>query len=133
MAGSIGTPQLLILSGIGDAQELAALNITVFANIPDVGKNLQDHPWVPLQWAVNDVSLDELQRQPTLLQELFAEYNMTRGGAIANNPGGNHLGWLRLADDSPFFVNNPDPASGPLSPHFEFDFEVCFASTLRPH
>ncbi|XP_060552958.1 choline dehydrogenase, mitochondrial-like [Ruditapes philippinarum] len=41
--GSINTPQLLMLSGVGNADDLAKLDIPVVANIPGVGENLQDH------------------------------------------------------------------------------------------
>jgi choline dehydrogenase len=43
-AGAIGTPQLLMLSGIGPAQHLRALGIDPLADLPQVGENLQDHP-----------------------------------------------------------------------------------------
>jgi choline dehydrogenase len=42
-AGSIGSPKLLMLSGIGDATALGGLGIDVVANLPGVGQNLQDH------------------------------------------------------------------------------------------
>ncbi len=42
-AGSIGSPQILMLSGIGDGEELADLGIPVNAELAGVGKNLQDH------------------------------------------------------------------------------------------
>ncbi|XP_028043194.1 glucose dehydrogenase [FAD, quinone]-like [Bombyx mandarina] len=42
-AGSIQSPQLLMLSGIGDATELKELGIFPIAHLPGVGKNLQDH------------------------------------------------------------------------------------------
>jgi choline dehydrogenase-like flavoprotein len=42
-AGAIGTPRLLLLSGIGPADELAALSIKPVHNLPGVGRNLQDH------------------------------------------------------------------------------------------
>ena len=42
-AGAFGTPQLLQLSGIGDANELQKMGIPVIHNLPGVGKNLQDH------------------------------------------------------------------------------------------
>jgi choline dehydrogenase len=45
-AGTIDTPRLLLLSGIGPAAELAALDIAVVADLPGVGQNLQDHPIV---------------------------------------------------------------------------------------
>ena len=42
-AGAIGTPQLLLLSGIGPARDLEALGITPTVDAPEVGLNLQDH------------------------------------------------------------------------------------------
>ncbi|MEV0804267.1 GMC family oxidoreductase N-terminal domain-containing protein [Kribbella sp. NPDC050281] len=43
-AGTIGTPQLLMLSGIGPADHLRELGIEVVADLPGVGANLHDHP-----------------------------------------------------------------------------------------
>ena len=43
-AGVIGSPRALILSGIGIAEDLRALGISVVQDLPGVGKNLQDHP-----------------------------------------------------------------------------------------
>jgi choline dehydrogenase len=42
-AGAIDTPRLLLLSGIGPADELAQLGIDVAVDLPAVGRNLQDH------------------------------------------------------------------------------------------
>jgi choline dehydrogenase len=42
-AGAVASPQLLMLSGIGRADDLNALNIPVVLNAPGVGQNLQDH------------------------------------------------------------------------------------------
>ena len=42
-AGAIGSPQLLMLSGLGAGGELAAQGIDVENDLPGVGKNLQDH------------------------------------------------------------------------------------------
>ena len=42
-AGAINSPQLLLLSGIGPAADLRALDIAVVADLPGVGRNLQDH------------------------------------------------------------------------------------------
>merc|ERR1711935_1026094 len=41
--GAINSPQLLMLSGIGNADGLKALDIPVVAHVPGVGQNLQDH------------------------------------------------------------------------------------------
>ena len=43
-AGAIGSPQLLIRSGIGPADQVRALGLDVVADIAQVGENLQDHP-----------------------------------------------------------------------------------------
>ena len=43
-AGSIGSPQLLLLSGVGPAEDLRSLGIRVVHDLPGVGKNLRDHP-----------------------------------------------------------------------------------------
>ena len=49
--GAINTPQLLQLSGVGAAADLAALGIDVVADLPAVGENLQDHLEVYVQYA----------------------------------------------------------------------------------
>ena len=43
-AGAFQSPQLLMLSGVGDATELGLHGISVVEHLPGVGKNLQDHP-----------------------------------------------------------------------------------------
>ena len=48
--GVINTPQLLMLSGIGDSDELAAHGIETTVDLPGVGKNLQDHVSVILMY-----------------------------------------------------------------------------------
>jgi choline dehydrogenase len=48
--GAIGSPQLLMLSGIGPADHLRELGITVMVDSPGVGANLSDHPVVPAMW-----------------------------------------------------------------------------------
>ena len=43
LAGAIGTPHLLLLSGIGPPQQLRSFEIDVLADLPGVGANLHDH------------------------------------------------------------------------------------------
>jgi choline dehydrogenase len=50
-AGAIGSPQLLMLSGVGPADHLHEHNIAVMAENPGVGANLSDHPMVPAMWS----------------------------------------------------------------------------------
>ncbi|KAK4880890.1 hypothetical protein RN001_004209 [Aquatica leii] len=47
-AGSINTPKLLLLSGLGNEQLLRELNITTIHNLPGVGLNLHDHIAIPI-------------------------------------------------------------------------------------
>ena len=49
-AGAIDTPRLLLLSGIGPADELRAAGVEVVHDLPGVGRNLQDHPEALLIW-----------------------------------------------------------------------------------
>ena len=49
--GAINSPQLLQLSGVGNADELTALGIDVVHDLPGVGENLQDHLEVYIQYA----------------------------------------------------------------------------------
>jgi choline dehydrogenase len=49
-AGSFDSPKLLMLSGIGDAEQLQAMEIPVVVDLPGVGQNLQDHILVPVPY-----------------------------------------------------------------------------------
>ena len=45
-AGAIGSPHLLLRSGVGSAEPLRRLGIQVIHDLPGVGQNLRDHPYV---------------------------------------------------------------------------------------
>jgi choline dehydrogenase len=60
--GAINTPQILQLSGIGDAKDLAQLGIAVIKDLPGVGANLQDHLEVYVQYKC----LQPVSMQPAL-------------------------------------------------------------------
>ncbi len=71
--GTYGSPQLLMLSGIGAAADLQALGIAVVRDLPGVGANLTEHPRMPLQFTLkrpvsflNELRLDRALR--SLLQ-----------------------------------------------------------------
>lgn len=53
-AGAVGSPQLLLQSGIGPADELAALGIRPRLDLPGVGRNLQDHINCPMTFATTE-------------------------------------------------------------------------------
>ncbi len=58
-AGAIGSPQLLMLSGVGPEEHIRGHGIPVVADLPGVGQNLRDHALVPTTWGVQpEVDLD---------------------------------------------------------------------------
>jgi choline dehydrogenase len=58
-AGSIGSPQILQLSGIGDPEHLRSLGIAVVVPLSAVGENLQDHLQIPMRFRFHARSLAE--------------------------------------------------------------------------
>ena len=51
-AGAIGSPHLLLLSGVGPAEQLQTLGLPVVHALPGVGRNLKDHPKVYVTWNI---------------------------------------------------------------------------------
>ena len=49
-AGAIGSPHILALSGVGPAEQSQRLSIPIVHDLPGVGRNLRDHPDVPMAW-----------------------------------------------------------------------------------
>jgi choline dehydrogenase len=80
-AGAVGSPQLLLLSGIGPAGHLRDLDIDVVADSPGVGSNLSDHPAVTAMWsAPKKRGLWELQGPRNL-----ARWQFTGRGPLTTN------------------------------------------------
>ena len=53
-SGTISTPHILMLSGIGQTSELESADIQVMHDLPGVGKNLWDHPQVHLKFKTSN-------------------------------------------------------------------------------
>ncbi len=70
--GAINSPQLLQLSGIGDAADLRAVGVAPVHHLPGVGQNLQDHLEVYVQYAA---------RQPVSMQPYLAKVRWPEVGA----------------------------------------------------
>ncbi|TSA87168.1 choline dehydrogenase [Deinococcus detaillensis] len=79
-AGTVQTPQLLMLSGIGPGAELKKHGIEVRVESPGVGQNLQDHLAVPVIFRSNAPSLDAAKDLPAL-----AEWALKRSGPLSSN------------------------------------------------
>lgn len=80
--GAINSPQLLMLSGIGDRDQLAEHRIDVVHDAPDVGTNLLDHLVVPMGF---DVPSDTLFAAEKPLQ--LINYLVRRRGMLTSNVG----------------------------------------------
>jgi len=84
-AGAFNTPQLLMLSGVGDPDPLRRHGIAVQARVPAVGRHLENHPGVNLQYATRRE--DSLVSSLGLLgrAKLGAQWLVTRQGLGASN------------------------------------------------
>ena len=78
--GAVNTPQLLLLSGIGEPDQLAAQGIPVVAASPAVGRNLQDHLVAGLIVRVAGGTLFDAQRPAEV-----ARYLLRRTGMLTSN------------------------------------------------
>jgi choline dehydrogenase/4-pyridoxate dehydrogenase len=86
--GVINSPQLLMLSGVGDPAELARHGIPVRAEVPGVGKNLQDHVSVILMYERKEPGpFHRMMRFDRIGREMAKAYLFGKGGA-ADVPGG---------------------------------------------
>ncbi|WP_330475332.1 GMC family oxidoreductase [Terrabacter sp. C0L_2] len=54
-AGAIGSPHILLLSGVGARDELAAVGVDCVVDLPDVGRHLKDHLHTPLMFAADGI------------------------------------------------------------------------------
>ncbi|KAF7907957.1 hypothetical protein BELL_0439g00060 [Botrytis elliptica] len=83
-AGSIGSPQVLELSGIGNPNILKKKGVEVLVNNINVGENLQDHVYVPIGFKVNTgiITLDNFT-DPAFFDSAYAEYVANATGPLA--------------------------------------------------
>lgn len=96
--GAINSPQLLMLSGIGPADELRRLGIEVLHDAPGVGANLQDHLDVTtLQHCTQPISYDRVSEVKTALQYYLGGH---QGPGTSNVAEGAGFVRSRLAQDA---------------------------------
>ncbi len=85
-AGAFGSPQLLLLSGVGDQEELAQHGISCLHALPGVGKNLQDHLFVPFS-ALSRRQQGKNHHLKPLRQAMdLLQYYTLRSGALTEGP-----------------------------------------------
>jgi choline dehydrogenase len=83
-AGTVGSPQLLLLSGVGPADELRAAGVPVVHDLPGVGKNLQDHLLTSVVYETT--SAGALALSLPRLARWALQFATTAGGPLRNGP-----------------------------------------------
>lgn len=134
-AGAIGSPQILMLSGIGEADQLREHGIAVLRDAPAVGKNLQDHLQARLVFKCNEPTLNDEVRSAYNKARIALKYALFRAGPMAM-AASLATGFLRTGDhvqtpDIQFHVQ-PWSADSPgegVHPFSAFTMSVC---QLRP-
>lgn len=97
-AGSMRSPQLLMVSGIGPAATLREHNIDVLADRPGVGQNMWDHLFFGPSYEVNTVTHSWLA-DPAFSAQAATEY-ITNHTGIMTNVGGDLIAFEKLPEDA---------------------------------
>jgi choline dehydrogenase len=86
-AGSIGSTQVLLLSGVGPAQQLQDHGIPIVLDRPGVGNNLQDHLQLRMIYKVDGITtLNERYHAPFGMTKMLAEFALLRRGPLTMAP-----------------------------------------------
>ena len=95
--GAYGSPQLLLLSGLGPVQHLQEMGIGVVRDMPAVGSNLHDHFNSYVSWRCSKaITLNDLDRSPLRKLTAGVRYVLFRSGPMASN--GIHAGLFTRTD-----------------------------------
>ncbi|PKB78660.1 MAG: mycofactocin system GMC family oxidoreductase MftG [SAR202 cluster bacterium Io17-Chloro-G9] len=132
-SGAIGSPQLLMLSGVGPKDHLSSLGIPVIKDAPGVGQNMRDHPAVWITWRTKEgFPLDGLAPRMQLCLRYTAEGSNLRNDMKVSmqsfaterpNMGGNRMvpmgirmtGGIQLAAGSgELRLSSTDPNEQPI-------------------
>jgi len=134
-SGAIGSPQLLMVSGLGEAAQLQEHGIEVLRDMPAVGKNMQDHLQARLVFKCNEPTLNDEVRSLYNQARIALKYAMFRAGPMAM-AASLATGFMRTGDhvDTPDiqFHVQPWSADSPgegVHPFSAFTMSVC---QLRP-
>jgi choline dehydrogenase-like flavoprotein len=126
--GAIGSPHLLLLSGIGPAAHLKEMGVPVVHDLPGVGQNLQDHLVYFVHWEAKRGTVRPISRGA--LFRSLAQWLLTRGGPFARTPM-QAGGFVRTRPG----LARPDlqfhfiPAA-PFEPNFDDPRELSFGSNM---
>ncbi|GLB41417.1 hypothetical protein LshimejAT787_1000170 [Lyophyllum shimeji] len=115
-AGTVGTPHILLNSGVGDTKSLNALGIKALVDLPDVGENLSDHAVVGNPFLANSTdTFETLRRSSSLTDDAMTQWQVHKTGPFVDTIL-DHIGFVRLDKK---LVPRQDSAAGPNSPHYE--------------
>lgn len=104
--GAINTPKLIMVSGIGPAEHLESLNITVLKDAP-VGENLMDHiAYIGLTFLTNETESLTLLNTYALVYPTLGDYLNDRKGPLTLPGGIEGIAYVNFDDPSP---NNETP------------------------
>lgn len=108
-AGALQSPQILMLSGIGDAAHLKSRGVEVVHHLPGVGRDLQDHPDFIFGYEAKSLDLIGISGRGTLrLIKEILRYRRERRGLVASN----------FAEAGGFFKTRPDLPAPDIQIHF---------------
>jgi choline dehydrogenase len=134
-SGAIGSPQLLMVSGIGEADHLREHGITVRHDLKGVGKNMQDHLQARLVFKCKEPTLNDEVRSLLDQARIAVKYALNRRGPMAM-AASLATGFMRTGDhvDTPdiqFHVQpwSADSPGAGVHPFSAFTMSVC---QLRP-
>lgn len=96
-AGTFNSPQILMLSGIGPADELRAYGIKVAVDLPGVGQNLQDHPCAYMKYECTEPLSITRYMRPDRMAVMGLQWFMFHKGPAA----GNNLETMALLKSDP--------------------------------
>jgi choline dehydrogenase len=98
-AGAIGSPKLLLQSGVGPADDLAALGIAGVHDLPGVGQGLNDHVNIKLSMFVNQPTYNT--RRQGLSAAVEAMRFVTQRAGAASSPANHVQAFVRTDSDAP--------------------------------
>ncbi len=123
--GAYGSPQLLLLSGLGPAEHLQDVGVPVVKDMPAVGSNLHDHFNTTLSWrCTKPITLNDLEASWPKKIAAAARYALFRSGPMASN--GIHAGAFTRSDPR---LERPDLQIN----LFEFSTLRRDANSVTPH
>ncbi len=121
-AGAVQSPQLLQLSGIGDPEMLTAVGVDVHHALAGVGRNLQDHLDVVVQYHCTDPNMSlQKQARKWKLPFILLQYLMFKSGPSTENP----------LEAGGFVKSRPDLALPDLQLHFIPAFMIDHGRTME--